>query len=130
MCRRVGHEIQHGIYQDVAFVIEDKPHERFKRECDDLVMEARVPMVDGLREYGYGEVPVVGVDGQLLAFCVEVPRHADGVTFKGRSVLKGAGMPSRRKGEVTGRGDLIVNWEVVPSPVKKSKSFIKRLWRK
>lgn len=104
VCKRVGHEVKHGVFQDIAFIIEDKLHSRFRRECDDLHVEMRVPLVENLREFG-GEVPLVSVDGQVLAFFIDFPRHG---AMKGRNVIKGGGMPSRHGGKVVGKGNMVV----------------------
>ncbi|RXW23273.1 hypothetical protein EST38_g2575 [Candolleomyces aberdarensis] len=126
VCKRVGHEVKHGVFQDIAFIIEDKVHSRFRRECDDLHVEMRVPLVENLREFG-GEVPLVGVDGQLLVFFIDFPRHG---AMEGRNIIKGGGMPSRHGGKVVGKGNMIVDWEIVPSQPKKVMGFVKRFWRK
>ncbi|KAJ2924491.1 hypothetical protein H1R20_g12602, partial [Candolleomyces eurysporus] len=126
VCKRVGHEVKHGVFQDIAFIIEDKVHSRFRRECDDLHVEMRVPLVENLRDFG-GEVPLVGVDGQLLVFFIDFPRHG---AMEGRSIIKGGGMPSRHGGKVVGKGNMIVDWEIVPPQPKKVMGFVKRFWRK
>jgi len=67
-------------------------------------MGVRISLVEGLKQFG-GEIPFVGVDGQMLAFYVDFPRHG---LMQGRTVLKGAGMPARRGGKVVGRGDMVI----------------------
>lgn len=104
LCRNVGHEWQSGEFQDIAFVIEEVPHDRFVRVVDDLVMDVRLPWVDSLRRQG-GKVPFVGIDGRAMCIRIDYPKDKN---MKGRSVLKGAGMPVRERGQVVGRGSMVV----------------------
>lgn len=104
LCRNIGHEWTPGIFQDIAFVIEEAPHDRFIRMFDDLIMEVRLPWVDSLRKQG-GKVPFIGIDGRGLMIQIDYPRDKN---MKGRSVVQGAGMPIRERAQVVGRGNLIV----------------------
>ncbi|PPQ94471.1 hypothetical protein CVT25_001104 [Psilocybe cyanescens] len=123
LCRNVGHEHKPGIFQDIAFIIEEAPHDRFVRLFDDLVMDVRLPWVDSLRRQG-GKVPFMGIDGRSLIIQIDYPRDKKLV---GRSIIKGAGMPVREQGKIVGRGDLIIQWEILP-PKTKILHFVKRLW--
>jgi DnaJ family protein B protein 4 len=67
-------------------------------------MEVRVPWVDGLKTQG-GKVPFVGIDGRNLMVQIDYPRDKN---MKGRSIIKGAGMPIREDGRMVGRGNLVV----------------------
>ncbi|TFK27797.1 DnaJ-domain-containing protein [Coprinopsis marcescibilis] len=127
-CRRVGHEIQPGVLQDIAFIIEQKPHARFTRLeelRDDLVLDVQVPWTDSMRQYGT-EASFVGIDGQALSVFIDYPRNK---ATKGRNVVKGAGMPIRHGNQIAGRGDLIVQWEIVGEQTN-IMHFVKRLWKK
>ncbi|KAF9048767.1 hypothetical protein BJ165DRAFT_1462530 [Panaeolus papilionaceus] len=124
LCRNVGHEWKPGIFQDIAFIIEEEPHDRFVRLFDDLIMDVRIPWVDKLRQQG-GKVPLVGIDGRNLVIQIDTPKDRN---TKGRSVVQGAGMPIRERGKVVGRGNLVVQWEILP-PQPKMFHFVKRLWR-
>ena len=104
LCRNAGHEWKPNCFQDIVFVIEESPHDRFIRLFDDLVMEVRVPWVDSLKRQG-GKVPFVGIDGQNLVVQIDYPRDKD---MKGRSIIKGAGMPIREGGQMIGRGNMVV----------------------
>ncbi|KAF8150866.1 hypothetical protein B0H34DRAFT_801784 [Crassisporium funariophilum] len=123
LCRNVGHEWNPGHFQDIAFIIEEAPHDRFVRLFDDLIMDVRLPWVDSLRRQG-GKVPFVGIDGRNLAIQIDYPREK---TMKGRNIVKGAGMPIREGGQVVGRGNMVVQWEILP-PQTKILHFMKRLW--
>jgi len=104
-------------------VIEESPHDRFIRLFDDLVMEVRVPWVDSLKRQG-GKVPFVGIDGQNLVVQIDYPRDKD---MKGRSIIKGAGMPIREGGQMVGRGNMVVQWEILP-PKQRFFHFMKQFW--
>lgn len=104
LCRNVGHEWKPRTFQDIAFVIEEAPHDRFVRLFDDLIMEVRLPWVDSLRKQG-GKVPFLGIDGTSLLAQIDYPRDK---LLKGRSIIKGAGMPIRERGRVVGRGNIVV----------------------
>ncbi|KAF8969149.1 hypothetical protein BDZ97DRAFT_1915512 [Flammula alnicola] len=123
LCRNVGHEFKPGAFQDIAFIIEEVPHDRFIRLFDDLIMDVRLPWVDGLRRQG-GKVPFTGIDGRNLVIQIDYPSDKN---MKGRSIVKGAGMPIRERGQVVGRGNLIVQWEILP-PKTKILHFMRRLW--
>jgi DnaJ family protein B protein 4 len=67
-------------------------------------MEVRVPWVDSLKGQG-GKVPFVGIDGRNLVVQIDYPRDKN---MKGRSIIKGAGMPIRVGGRMVGRGNMVV----------------------
>ncbi|PPQ95739.1 hypothetical protein CVT26_015865 [Gymnopilus dilepis] len=123
LCRNVGHEWQKGVFQDIAFIIEELPHDRFVRLFDDLIMVIRLPWVDTLRRQG-GKVPFMGIDGRSLIIQIDYPRDK---LLKGRSIVQGAGMPTRENGGVVGRGNLIIQWEILP-PKPKIFHFFGRLF--
>lgn len=104
LCRNAGHEWKPNSFQDITFVIEESPHDRFIRLFDDLIMEVRVPWVDSLKRQG-GKVPFVGIDGRNLLVQIDYPRDKN---MKGRSIIKGAGMPIREGGQMAGRGNMVV----------------------
>jgi len=95
--------------QDLVFVIEEAPHDRFTREGNNLVLKMTVPLVDALAGPTSGQAKTVEtLDGKKIS--VTMP---SGVVRPGqRSVISGKGMPIR-KGGVSGRyGDLLVQWDV------------------
>jgi len=104
-CAGIGHQRKDLTFQDVVFVIEEKPHDRFHRVKDDLFLDVFVPYVDQLAENG-GDICVEGIDEADIT--VNIPYPIDQKSTEGRIVVKGAGMPYRK-----GRGDLVVRWQVV-----------------
>ena len=101
VCRHVGHECRPGVFQDIAFVVEEAKHNRFVRLFDDLIVDLRLSNV---RKEG-DNLSFVGIDGANLAVRVDYPRDKQ---LKGRSIITGAGMPIRERGRVVGRGNLVV----------------------
>jgi DnaJ family protein B protein 4 len=89
--------------QDLVFVVRQLPHARFKREGDDLVVTARVPLAAALTAGSAVEVRTL--DGRALRLPLrEVARPGAAL------VARGEGMPvSKRPGA---RGDLRVKLEV------------------
>lgn len=104
---RAGNEQPNGETQDLVFVVEDKPHEHFVREGNDLVTHVKIPLVEALTGDGSKRV-VELLDGRK----VQVPPPG-GVVKPGQETrLPGEGMPIR-KGGANSKGDLLVKWEVV-----------------
>lgn len=93
-----------GSLQNIVFIIEEAPHERFNRLLDDLIMDIRMPW-DSTLQQGVGEVPIDGLDRQRHSIYINYPRDR---TLRGTSVIKGAGMPIRDGGRVIGRGNLVI----------------------
>ncbi len=86
---------------DLYLVITVRPHDRFKREGDDLLLELPVDLYTAVLG---GEVPVQTLDGMLS---LKVPPETqDGRTFK----LRGQGMPHLHDPQT--RGDLLVKVHV------------------
>ncbi|KAI0747777.1 hypothetical protein C8Q80DRAFT_1168402 [Daedaleopsis nitida] len=84
---------------DVIIVIEEKPHERFKRQENDLFYEQEVDLLTAL---GGGQFAIKHLDDRALIVKVapgEVLKHDD------LKVIRGQGMPSQRHHEP---GDLFV----------------------
>lgn len=65
-----GHEDSHGQGQTIVFVVEEKPHPRFKREDDDVVVSLNISLADALA----GPAP-----GQPTERTIE---HLDGSTLR------------------------------------------------
>ena len=103
--RDAGNERTDGTLQDVVFVIEETPHERFRRVKDDLVMDVKLPWVKSLKE-DVTQLSLQGLDGELnLVIC-----YPGNMATQGTYVVPAAGMPVRRHGKVVGRGALIVRY--------------------
>ena len=105
---KAGNEQLSGDAQDLVFVVEEKPHDRFEREGNDLVTHVKLPLVDALAGDG-GRRVVETLDGRKLQ--VAVP---SGIVKPGQiTTISGEGMPIRKEGSVKRKGDLIVKWDVV-----------------
>ncbi|KAK7023782.1 mitochondrial protein import protein mas5 [Favolaschia claudopus] len=88
---------------DVVIVIEEKPHERFKRKENDLITEIELDLLTAL---GGGEFAIKHLDDRALVVKLEpgeVVKHED------VKVIHGQGMPSQRHHEP---GDLYVRLKV------------------
>lgn len=112
-------EIKDGqvVAQTMVFVVEEKPHDRFKREGDNLIHTVKVPLIDALT----GASPssssgilstksVKSLDGRSVSFKLPYPDYeAGGKTIKPSQevIIIGEGMPSKG-----GKGNLIVRIEV------------------
>lgn len=109
---RAGNEQQHGEAQDLVFVVEEKPHDVFKRDGNDLVCVVQISLVEALAGNPGGvrmKKTVDMLDGRKLQ--VPVPL---GVVKPGQEmIISGEGMPIRKDGSVKKKGDLIVKWNVV-----------------
>lgn len=113
LCRGVGHEWKDGSRQDIVFIVEELNHDHFSRVYDDLTLDVKIPCDDTLRHQG-GEFTVEGLDRRKHRFRIDYPRDR---MLKGKHIIRGAGMPIRRRGQVVGRGNLLVQY--VPSSLSK-----------
>ena len=105
---RAGNEQPYGESQDLVFVVEEKPHERFVRENNDLVTTVKIPLVDALTGSATKQF-VDQLDGRKVA--VTPP---SGVIKPGQTTtISGEGMRVRKAGAVKQKGDMLVKWEVV-----------------
>ncbi|KAJ3568717.1 hypothetical protein NP233_g5530 [Leucocoprinus birnbaumii] len=110
LCRGVGHERKNGTRQDIAFIVEELGHDHFSRANDDLYLDAKIPWDDSLRHQA-ADFEVEGLDGQKYRFRIDYPKDR---VLKGKTVIRGAGMPIRSRGKVVGRGTLFIQWEIIP----------------
>lgn len=88
---------------DVVIVIDEKPHERFKRQENDLIIEVEIDLLTAL---GGGQFAIRHLDDRALIVNLErssVVKHGD------LKVIPGHGMPSQRHHEP---GDLYVKISV------------------
>jgi DnaJ family protein B protein 4 len=109
---RAGNEQENGEAQDLVFVVEEKPHDVFKREGNNLVCQVPIPLVEALTGAPGGgrlKKTVEMLDGRKLQIPVPL-----GVVKPGQeTIVSGEGMPIRKDGSVKKKGDLIVKWNVV-----------------
>ncbi|KAJ7752139.1 hypothetical protein B0H16DRAFT_1663208 [Mycena metata] len=88
---------------DVVIVIEEKPHDRFKRQENDLIVQVQLDLLTAL---GGGEFSIKHLDDRTLIVKLEpgeVVKHDD------IKVIHGQGMPSQRHHEP---GDMYVKLSV------------------
>ncbi|KAJ7261780.1 hypothetical protein B0H12DRAFT_1105708 [Mycena haematopus] len=103
-----GNEQPSGEPQDLVFVVEEKPHEVFEREGNDLSCRVPLTLLEALTGGG-GKKIVEALDGRKLQVTVPSAPVQPGQ----RTTVAGEGMPIRKDGSVRKRGDLIVKWDVV-----------------
>jgi DnaJ homolog subfamily B member 4 len=105
---RAGNEQLAGEPQDIVFVVEEKPHNRFSRDGNNLIYHQKLPLVEALTGGG-GKKNVEHLNGRMLQLTIP-----SGVVKPGqRTVLSGEGMPVRKEGQIRTKGDLIVTWDVI-----------------
>jgi DnaJ family protein B protein 4 len=86
---RAGNENADGSSPDLVFVVGYKPHVRFSRSGNDLIVRVEIPLVDALTNEGGSEKQVGRLDGRKLQ--VRVPA---GVVRPGQvTKVAGEGMP-------------------------------------
>ena len=105
---RAGNEQPNGEAQDLVFVVEEKPHDRFTREGNDLICSARLSLIEALTGVPGGKKVVELLDGRKLQVSVPPPVVKPGQ----QTVIHREGMPIRKEGSVKDKGDLIVKWDV------------------
>jgi DnaJ family protein A protein 2 len=89
---------------DVVIVIEEKPHERFQRKGDDLLIERDIDLLTALAG---GDIYIPHLDERVLKVVI-VPGEI--IKPGATKVIPGEGMPSFRHHE---NGDLFVQFNVV-----------------
>lgn len=117
--KQAGHEEKKGgrrLTQTLVFVIEEKPHDRFLREGDNLIYRLKVPLVEALTgpeasSMTPNKKSIPTLDGRTITYQVPYPPSSSGGAplHPGQEiVIKGEGMP--KKGGL--KGDLIVRVQV------------------
>lgn len=94
-----GDEVAPGRFQDMEFVLEEKPHPQYRCEGDDLVMDLKIPLVNALT--GYSK-KIELLDGKKILIS-----NDDGIT---QLRIRGRGMPSQR--DSSRFGVLVIKFEV------------------
>lgn len=103
-----GNEREGEEAQDLVFVVEEAPHDKFTREGNDLVTMEKLPLVDALTGTGSTRT-ITGLDGKKIPVQVPAPVVKPGAQTR----AAGHGMPIRKEGQVRSRGDLVVKWDIV-----------------
>ncbi|BFZ57311.1 Molecular chaperone (DnaJ super) [Savitreella phatthalungensis] len=113
-----GDEKADGTTQTIQFVIEDKPHPRFRRDGDDLYTNLDLELVDALCGY---DAQVETIDGKKISVSGTRPAQP-GQECR----FPGQGMPNSKTGK---RGDLVVvtNVKMPASLSQQQKADIKRV---
>ncbi|CAO1629790.1 unnamed protein product [Parajaminaea phylloscopi] len=106
-----GNDLPSGGAQDLVFIIGEKPHERFKREGDNLRLIQPLPLVDALDPPRSGKKAISTLDGRTLTVPLPAPTPGQTTITNGTTTrVAGEGMPiSKSPGK---KGDLIVEWTV------------------
>mmetsp|Transcript_872 Transcript_872/g.2019 ORF Transcript_872/g.2019 Transcript_872/m.2019 type:complete len:316 (-) Transcript_872:1179-2126(-) len=97
-----GDEIRPGEFQDVMFILAERPHPRFIRQGSDLIYRQTISLKEALVGV---DLNIKHLDGQMISLRIE-----DIIQPNSSHRIAGKGMPSsRRKGYI---GDLIVAFDV------------------
>lgn len=109
---KAGNENALGESSDLVFIVEEKPHPVFTREGNDLIANVSVPLVEALAGApGGGRVSktLEMLDGRKL----QIPLPTGVIKPGEQLTVSGEGMPIRKDGASSRKGDLIVKWDVV-----------------
>lgn len=107
-----GNELPSGASQDVVFIIEEKSHDRYTRDGDNLKVKMPLPLADALDPPAAGTKRQLStLDGRSIALPLPTPMPGRTTIDNGRTTrVSGEGMPiSKTPGR---KGDLIVEWTV------------------
>ncbi|KIL58523.1 hypothetical protein M378DRAFT_112001 [Amanita muscaria Koide BX008] len=108
---KAGNEQPGAEAQDLVFVVEEKPHDVFKREGNDLVAIMKIPLVEALCG-APGNQRLTKVLELLDGRRLQVPAPLGIVKPGLETRIPGEGMPIRKEGSIKSKGDLIIKWEV------------------
>jgi DnaJ homolog subfamily B member 4 len=106
-----------GEVQDLVFVVEEKDHPHFRRDGNDLHTTVKISLVDALTNPPYSTTltsplptrTITALDGRRLPIPLPL-----GIIKPGKIIrIPGQGMPIRLQGGEVGKGDLVIQWEVV-----------------
>lgn len=91
---------------DIIFVIKQKPDEDFTRDDNNLIVTLDLPLVDALN--GFNKIIKDIEDNDLNII------ERNGIpTSNYIHIIKNKGMPIRKSGQVVGKGDLLVKFNVI-----------------
>jgi DnaJ family protein B protein 4 len=97
-----GDELPDGRAQDIEFVLQEKPHDTFRREGDDLHMTITLSLVEALTGY---ERKITTLDGRTLRVSNTKVTQPDQETR-----FSNEGMPISKRPNA--KGDLIIHFKV------------------
>lgn len=102
-----GNEREGAEPQDLVFVLEEAPHERFTRDGNNIITTEKISLLEALTGGVTRQIPVL--DGRRPS-----AKTPTGVVKPGAETrVPGYGMPIRKDGQVKSNGDLVVKWDVV-----------------
>ncbi|ORY23351.1 hypothetical protein BCR39DRAFT_600833 [Naematelia encephala] len=108
-----GNEDEYGQSQTVVFVVEEKPHPRFERVDDDLIVKLNITLSQALLGPDGGGSITKEVD-QLDGRRIPVTLPEGQIIQPGQETrISGEGMPVSKAGSAKRKGDLIVRWNVI-----------------
>ncbi|WWC58809.1 uncharacterized protein I303_101353 [Kwoniella dejecticola CBS 10117] len=108
-----GNEDEYGQSQTVTFVVEEKPHNRFERVDDDLIIKLNITLSQALLGPEGGGAITKEVE-QLDGRRISVSTTEGQIVQPGQETrISGEGMPVSKAGSAKKKGDLIVRWNVV-----------------
>ncbi|KIR27857.1 chaperone regulator [Cryptococcus deuterogattii 99/473] len=108
-----GNEDEYGQSQTVTFVVEEKPHNRFERVDDDLVVKLNITLSQALLGPDGGGAITKEVE-QLDGRRIQVSLPEGQIVQPGQETrIQGEGMPVSKANSLKKSGDLVVKWNVV-----------------
>ncbi|KAJ1019643.1 hypothetical protein NDA18_006120 [Ustilago nuda] len=111
-----GHEVSPGSFQDVVFIVDEKPHAHFRRDGDDLRVTIPLNLVDALDPPKAGtpgsRKQILTLDGRKIDIPIPQPTGGKTSVTPGKTTrLANEGMPISKTGGKR-KGDLVVEWSV------------------
>ncbi|KIS67228.1 uncharacterized protein UMAG_04332 [Mycosarcoma maydis] len=111
-----GHEVSPGSFQDVVFIVDEKPHAHFRRDGDDLRLTIPLKLIDALDPPKPGtpgsRKQVETLDGRKIDVPIPQPVAGTSCITPGKTTrLANEGMPISKTGGKR-KGDLVVEWSV------------------
>ncbi|KAI8870735.1 DnaJ-domain-containing protein [Ramicandelaber brevisporus] len=107
-----GDELSNGSFQDIVIIIEEKPHDKFKRDGDDLHHTLHLTLAEAL--LGGWEKTIPTIDGKGLKVSDKIlfgASAADTIVQQGMSkIIANHGMPITKKPGT--KGNLVIDFAV------------------
>jgi len=105
-----GDEVQPGVYQDMIFIVKEKPDPNFKRNQDNIETGVQLTLNEALNGF---KKNIPTPSGKLI------PLSVNGITQPEQTkVISGEGLPNSKSGR---KGDLVITFHVTFSNSDKSK---------
>jgi DnaJ family protein B protein 4 len=108
-----GNEDEYGQSQTVTFIVETKPHPRFERDGDDLIVKLNITLSQALLGPDGGGSITKEIE-QLDGRRINVSLPSGQIVQPGQETrVTGEGMPITKANSIKKKGDMIVRWNVV-----------------